>query len=1235
MEHRPSQNEAIDGRFILNQQLSQGSVGSIWSAVQMPQGRAVALKLLRPEVASLPHLRRRFAREARAASRLFHTNIATIVDHGVASDGQMFIAMELLDGEVVTEFIRRGLSLTHILDLADQLLAGLAHAHAKGVIHRDLKPANLMVIDSDLPRTLGTVKIVDFGIAQVQSDGDVRETAHGEVVGTPRYMSPEQASGERQLGPGTDLYNVGLILYELIAGRPPFGDEKGLSVMSSHVHQPIPPLIPRADLEVPAQLIQIVMKALEKDPARRWTSAAAMRSEIRVLLERAQADPNSLRVPAPVEGFAEEEHSTVEESVVTRPLEAELIQRAFEEATEESPAAMHGAVINPQQRIPFVGREDERERLEGIVKSVLTESRGKIVLLQGEAGVGKTRLAMWVKERVEEEGLLRGHIGAFTRGSAEGMQGLREVLDSIFGTRRLPRAQVQELLEQRLGHFGYTDELDIQRIADFMRPAGPDSVIRPLPLEPGKLFAVIARVLERAAAQGPRLIILDDLHWANAEVGDFLDYMAVEMRHRSIPLMIMGTIRTEDLGENPALARRLDGLSRYTGESVERLHLSGLTAESGRQLVRYVLPVEDDLCDAIFERSGGNPLHLVLMLRYLGEEGLLTWDGARWIARDERAVRAAVPPSLADLFRVRLLQVEARHGSQGRIEELLQRAAIAGPRFTYDVLRAMVEAEGEAEGLAHFDDDFDRLLDEGLLIESHGRREEWYAFSHGVVRDFFLSRVGGAHRARRFHRYAAIAREKTYGAKADMQAAEIGAHWEAARDREKALYWYQRAAQTAERAAMYRQAATASTAALRLMDELLGLTEFARQSLDIERLDELCSTMSFTARQYVELAVQLGDLHEGFGEYDKAEGYYRRVVRMVGARPMEQDWVIGALAQAWLGLGHLAWQRGDFEAAKWAFERVCRLVEGVEALEEVRASALRGLSQVAWHRGDYEEARALGEAALESARRRGDISGEARALWGLGEVARIRGDSESARQRFLAAQELYARASQPIGFARAVLSRAQVARYQKNFLQAEELYQRALRRYQALGHRRGMAQCLNGLGDVARFGGDFAAAQTFYQRALDLYEAMGAQYDVALVYTNLGLTAMGRSDFEDAKRFMEAARRLLAPEDYPYLQAGLELNLALVEEMRGDHKLSEELLERVMDLSERFPIPDLDYARPLEELGKLRSEAGYAEKAMKLWERARRIYSELSLPEDQARMEQLIARLAEESQERS
>mgnify|MGYP006195747427 CR=1 FL=1 len=364
----------------------------------------------------------RFAREARAASRLSHPNLVTVYAFGAEADEQLFIAMELADGPTLAKAVRRGLSYRNILEVADRLLAGLAHAHARGVIHRDLKPDNVLLANAVLPESIGTPKIVDFGIATVPYEIEMetpeheRDTDMGEVVGTPRYMSPEQAMGERNLSPRTDIYNVGLILYELVTGVPPFGGDSGLAVMSRHVHESVPTLRPRPGLSIPATFADIIAKALEKRPLDRWSSAGEMRAAMQPLLEdaRENLDANAQPVETDeVPGALDSSNDNVTTPNV-RPDPALF--------AAEAPGAFPelGLEFGPlSYRVPFVGRDRERATLRRLADRVLAENQGAIVLLEGEAGVGKSRLARWLREEVEEQGMFRANAGAFLPGPDE------------------------------------------------------------------------------------------------------------------------------------------------------------------------------------------------------------------------------------------------------------------------------------------------------------------------------------------------------------------------------------------------------------------------------------------------------------------------------------------------------------------------------------------------------------------------------------------------------------------------------------------------------------------------------------------------------------------------------------------------------------------------------------------------------------------------------------------------
>lgn len=1222
-----SEAHIVAGRYVLNQLLGRGGVGEVWRATQQPLGRVVALKLLREEYAGNPQIMRRFGREARAASGLAHPNIASVFDHGTDDLERLYIAMELIEGISLTEAIEKGLSVRNTLELADQLLAGLAHAHARGVIHRDLKPDNIVLAGAHLPESIGIPKLVDFGIATVaglaSEDADDepterRDTMRGEVIGTPRYMSPEQAMGERNLSPRSDLYNVGLILYETLTGYPPYGDERGLAVMSRHVHDAIPPILARPGLEPPDQMIDAIMRALAKNPLERWSSAAEMRKALRPILDEARENTELNITPEPLVKPAAR-------SQILTPMDnpAKIRQSPYQLEDEDGEVEVI-EIPNALGRTPFVGRISERNRMNDLVARVCDDGRGSIVLISGEAGVGKTRLSSWLKEVVEENGLMRSNVGTFTRGGSSSLRGVQDVMESMFRTRGLPRAQVVQRVEQRLKQWGHNSEEDAAAVIDFIRPTAHDDT-RPSSVSTSALFATLTRIIEIGAIRKPRLIILDDIHWAGRELADFFDYLAVELRHRRIPVLVVATIRTEDLAERPELESKLSSLSRYLGETVEKIELERFSGHTGRMLVDALMPMEDELADVVLERSSGNPLHLSFLIRYLRDENLLENEGGRYFARDLEQVRGAVPPSLADLFRVRIEQAEAHYKVDGRLQRHLEFAAVIGLRFQYEVLRRMIELSGDQDLLRHCDHDLDRLVVEGFFTEIEGRGDDWYSFSHGLLRDHLLRGIGPLV-SRGLHRQAAEAMTEVFGAGADTFAMEIARHWNAARDTPKALEWYRRAAETAQRSFVLAQAATAWEEALEIMDGKLGHDRSNQpESQDplLTHLDrEAFLKAGIKAEDYLHALWRLGDLLEGFGDFFKAEAAYRRVVRIVGKDSSKlRPEVLTPLGNSWLGLGHIAWQRGDFEAADWAFRKVAELLRSNPAEKKLEVAATLGIARVAWHRADYEVATKLANESLKIARENKNEEGQAEALWILGEVQRMLGSGEEARQQFVNSIDIYRTINSPLGIARNLLSLAQVARYSKDFDEARKLYSRALSHYERLGDRRGAGMCHNGLGDVERLERRFEEADRAYGRALEIYEGIGAEYDVAIVLANLGLNALELEDASAAQTYLEGALNIVSGGDYPYLLAGIEYNLAVARARQGDRSGWH---ERVMSLATSLPIADIDYARPLEELAGHHVAAGEREAAVELWSKSLEIYEELGLIEDAERVRNLI-----------
>ena len=266
---RPTET-VLNDRYRLLEPIGDGGMGRVYAAEHMTLGKRVAIKVLREEQSREQANVERFLQEAQAASMIDHPNVVDITDFGQTSYGSVFFVMEFLEGEELAVLMHR----EHRVDwpraqkIAIQVARGLNAAHQAGVIHRDMKPANIFLCQ--LADGSEQVKLLDFGIAKLRRQGKRPLTGQGSVFGTARYMSPEQAEG-REVDLRADVYSLGVILYELLTGVPPFEGDNFMQVAQRHISDPVTPpreLVPEAC--IPEAVNDLVMKALEKDPARRY-----------------------------------------------------------------------------------------------------------------------------------------------------------------------------------------------------------------------------------------------------------------------------------------------------------------------------------------------------------------------------------------------------------------------------------------------------------------------------------------------------------------------------------------------------------------------------------------------------------------------------------------------------------------------------------------------------------------------------------------------------------------------------------------------------------------------------------------------------------------------------------------------------------------------------------------------------------------------------------------------------
>ncbi|GMV41449.1 MAG: hypothetical protein AMXMBFR64_31650 [Myxococcales bacterium] len=275
----------FDNRYQIVELIGRGGMSAVYKAIQLSMGKTVAIKVMARSLAEDERLLQRFNQEALASSRLRHPNTIKVFDYGQSDDGHLFLAMELLEGRTLGQVIRTDAPMDPLrtCKIARQVCKSLAEAHRAGIVHRDLKPDNVFL--SDIYGERDFVKVLDFGIAKFVTEGTQETlTQTGFICGTPLYLSPEQGLA-KNLDHRTDLYSLGIILYEMLVGVTPFRADTPIGVVMKHIHEPVLPFRTMdPSVNVPGGLEHLVMRLLEKDPGRRPGSSEEVGATIEDLL---------------------------------------------------------------------------------------------------------------------------------------------------------------------------------------------------------------------------------------------------------------------------------------------------------------------------------------------------------------------------------------------------------------------------------------------------------------------------------------------------------------------------------------------------------------------------------------------------------------------------------------------------------------------------------------------------------------------------------------------------------------------------------------------------------------------------------------------------------------------------------------------------------------------------------------------------------------------------------------
>ena len=769
------------GPYQVLSQLGVGGMGEVYRAHDPRLGRDIALKVIRRALVLHPTLAQdsdaidRLLREATLASALNHPNIVTIHETGIVG-ADRYIAMELVEGSTLRKAAADGLPLERIVGIGRQIAEALAVAHASQIVHRDIKPENVML------RPDGYVKLLDFGLARlhhatVTAGSTGAGTEPGLIIGTIGYMAPEQARGET-VAPEADVFALGVMLYELAAGRHPFMAASQLGTLHALMWEtPEPPSLINPD--VSRALDQLILEALQKDPRLRPGAAE-------VLYRLGLAHDSSI--------------ATALSSVTVT----------------------HAA---PRTSRAVVGRDLEMDKLLHEFERA-QRGHGRLVVVSAEAGLGKTTLVdafvRLLEDRGEPARVGRGRCSERLAGS-EAYLPVLEALDSL----------------QRNEQLGSLSRL-IRALApswyvQIMPPASNDSSAARLAADTAggsqeRLKREIAALLDEVSRMQPLVLCFDDVHWADLSTTDLLGYLA--RRIEDTRVLIVVTCRPSDLAQarHPFLRMKLDLIARGACKEI----VPGYLDETA--IARYLSLQFNDhdfprgLAGVIHQRTEGHPLFLVDLLRDLRRRQVVRQQDGRWILAEElSALERTMPESMRSLVQ---RKVEALDDADRR---MLGAASVQGLDFDSSVLATVLQQPQD-----DIEDRLDRLEREHALVrfvdewEAPDRRLTLrYRFAHHVYHHAFDSTLRATRRAAVSRTIADALIGRLGGQPCDC-AADIALLLESARDAIGAAEYWNRAAQAAARLYAHDETARLARRGLALLESEPDSPAKAAAELDLQ-----------------------------------------------------------------------------------------------------------------------------------------------------------------------------------------------------------------------------------------------------------------------------------------------------------------------------------------------------------------------------------------------------------------
>jgi serine/threonine protein kinase/tetratricopeptide (TPR) repeat protein len=1092
---RPLLERSI-GPYRLERELGRGGMGTVYLAEGEER---VALKVLHPHLAVHPGFSERFLREAEAGRRVNHPNVVRTLDGAVVdTDGKtlLYLVMEYVEGRTLRQLLEELGSVPEALlrEIAVQAAAGLAAIHEAGIVHRDLKPGNILITDDH------RVRIMDLGVAR-DVEGSLDLTGAGQFVGSLPYAAPEQF-GDAEVGPAADLYALGVVLYELATGANPFRHDQPQAVMKAHLET-----VPRPVEDASPFFARLIATLLAKDPPQRFESAERLHR----LLE-------------------EGEESSWWGS-----------QEVFE--------SRHPC-IPVQRQTKLYGRDTEL----GALRQVWEQARngeGRLLLLEGEAGIGKTRLLDAFLGEIDAGTVLYGSYPP-----SGGMGGLSDSLLDHFGSRALD--------ESLRPHLDQTPRL-VSPFAAVVRHEGAES------LTVEALHTVFCHLMRGLASDRPLIWVVEDLHFAGLDARKILLSMA-----RALPghrVLLVASTR-------PGIPE--DELAEWTRlEQVQRLGLGRLSPREVIQLLRDAFRSErlaEKLGGKIAYKSDGIPFFVFEMIRGLQEGQFIeklpdgTWVESKVIEEIE------VPSAVKDLISARLRDLTADE------RNLLDVGSVLGFEFDPSLVAAVLKRERVTVL-----QDLARVQRSSGVVQAAGRD---YRFDHHQIQEVVYAELFDGLKEE-YHRLVADAyqrrlEEEPSGEDAVFLASHylLGCRPEEGRSCVfpalaclEESYRNEEAIELANRALSASALLTSEERVEVLLKKatrhhLCGDSKLEREALD-EALDlaEASEQAKPRAKVRYSLGTHLSTLGSNFDAAKHCLEQGRDLARSAGDKGIE--------ARISASLGGVLLSQGSYEEARLNQERSLALAREIGDRKS-EARALGNLGNICYCVGRYDEARAHMESCSTLARQAGDPIDEAGAAGNLAVVLSAQGLYDEARAQcergLVLAREIGHRDGEASAAGNLGILFSGLGRY----AEARTHYERSLALAREIGNRECEGISLLNLGFLQTELGLVEIARDSLNEALRVLREIGARRPEGYALQGLGFLAEHRGDVETARKLYEESLALRKEISYMSGVANMLVALGRLAVQQGDESAGIAYFDEALAVAEGLQSPDMILVATME-----------------------------------------------------